>query len=90
MIAALLLALLIQDKPQDKPVDPLPDGEGKKELVQICLDCHGPETIIAKKHTKEDWDSIVSDMIQKGATGKDEEFDKIVAYLAKNFNSNKN
>jgi mono/diheme cytochrome c family protein len=80
VIFALLLLLA-----QDAPKDPLPEGEGKKELMKVCTDCHGPEQIIAKKRTKAEWDDVISDMVQKGATGTDEEFDKIVAYLAKNF-----
>lgn len=82
MIFVLLLGLLAQDK---APPDPLPEGDGKKLVEKICLDCHGAETIVAQKHTKQEWDDVISDMIQKGATGKDEEFDGIVAYLTKNF-----
>lgn len=70
---------------QDKKPDPLPDGPGKKELLKICVDCHGPEQIIAKKRTKDEWDDVISQMVQMGATGKDEEMDAIVAYLTKNF-----
>ena len=81
MITLALFAMLAQDKPQD----PLPEGEGKKLVVKLCTDCHGVEQIVAKKRTKEEWDAVISDMVQKGATGKDDEFDAIVAYLVKNF-----
>ena len=81
MIALMFLLLFAQDKPQD----PLPEGEGKKQLVKLCTDCHGVDQIIAKKRTKEQWDDVMSDMVQKGAQGKDEEIDAIVAYLTKNF-----
>ena len=81
MITLVLFAMLAQDKPQD----PLPEGEGKKLVVKLCTDCHGVEQIVAKKRTKEEWDAVISDMVQKGATGKDDEFDAIVAYLVKNF-----
>jgi cytochrome c5 len=85
MRSLLFVALLFfQDKPvQEK--DPLPEGEGKKLVVKICTDCHGAEQIVAKKRTKDEWNDVVSDMVQKGATGKDDEFEAIVAYLAKNF-----
>ena len=46
------------------------------------------EQIIAKKRTKDEWDDVMTDMVQKGAEGKDEEFDAIVAYLTKNFGLN--
>jgi cytochrome c5 len=81
MIELALFLLLAQDKPQD----PLPEGDGKKLVVKLCTDCHGVEQIVAKKRTKEEWDDVISDMIQKGAEGKGEEFDAIVAYLTKNF-----
>ena len=81
MIGLVLFLLLAQDKPQD----PLPEGEGKKVVVKVCTDCHGAEQIVAKKRTKAEWDDVVSDMIQKGAVGKDDEFDLIAAYLTKNF-----
>jgi hypothetical protein len=79
MITLALFLLLAQDK------DPLPEGEGKKLVVKICTDCHGAEQIVVKKRTKEEWDDVISDMIHKGAEGKSEEFDAIVAYLVKNF-----
>ncbi len=85
MIFVLLLGLWAQGDAQKKAPDPLPDGLGKKELLKICVDCHGPEQIIAKKRTKSEWDDVVSNMVQMGAAGKDEELDAIVAYLTKNF-----
>ena len=39
MITLVLFAMLAQDKAPD----PLPEGEGKKLVVKICTDCHGPE-----------------------------------------------
>lgn len=82
MIAAILFAALLS---QDNPADKLPEGEGKKVVVKICLDCHGPENFIDKRLDKAGWEAVISDMIEKGATAKDEEFDQIVAYLTKYF-----
>jgi competence protein ComEA len=81
MTTLVLLAMLAQDKAPD----PLPEGDGKKLVVKICTDCHGADQIVAKRRTKEEWDDVISDMIQKGAEGKGDEFDAIVAYLVKNF-----
>jgi cytochrome c5 len=81
VIALMLFAMLAQDKAPD----PLPEGDGKKLVMKICTDCHGAEQIVAKKRTKAEWDDVISDMVQKGAEGKDAEFDAIVAYLVKNF-----
>ena len=64
---------------------PLPEGEGKKIVEKVCLDCHGPENFTSKKRDKEGWEKVIADMVEKGAQGTDEEYDKIVAYLVKNF-----
>jgi competence protein ComEA len=76
----LCVSLFAQDPP-----DPLPDGEGKKVVQKLCLDCHGPENFTAKKLTKKEWEKVINDMIQSGASGTDEEFDIVVKYLTKNF-----
>jgi competence protein ComEA len=38
-----------------------------------------------KRQTKEGWNATVDEMVSRGATGSDSEFDQIVAYLTKNF-----
>jgi competence protein ComEA len=65
--------------------DPLPEGEGKKVVEKLCNDCHGPENYTSKKHTKEEWDKVIQDMVEKGASGTDKELDTVVAYLTKYF-----
>lgn len=65
--------------------DPLPDGEGKKVVQKLCLDCHGPENIVNKKLTKAGWEKVIDEMVKMGANGTDDEFATIVAYLTKNF-----
>lgn len=64
---------------------PLPDGDGKKLVERICNQCHGPENYARKKHSQDEWEKIVDDMVEKGATGTDDEFETVVRYLAKNF-----
>lgn len=68
---------------------PLPEGEGKKVVEKLCLDCHGSENFTTQKRTKDDWEKVISDMIEKGAQGTDQEFDQVVAYLTKYFGKDK-
>ncbi len=63
----------------------VPDGPGKDTFVKVCSACHGLDIIVALKHTKEEWKTVVDTMASYGASAKDEEFDAIVGYLAKNF-----
>jgi competence protein ComEA len=63
----------------------LPEGPGKAVVEKVCGDCHGVEMATTKRETKEGWNAIVDDMIQRGAQGTDAEFDQVVDYLARNF-----
>jgi hypothetical protein len=63
----------------------LPEGPGKDVTKKICSQCHEAEVVIGKKLTKEGWSGVIDDMVSRGAMGTDEEFDKILEYLAKNF-----
>jgi len=63
----------------------LPDGPGKDTFANVCSQCHGLDIIVAMKHTKAEWKALVDTMIGYGATAKDEEFEAIINYLAKNF-----
>ena len=76
MLILLLLANLLQD---------LPDGPGKKEVLQICRDCHELDTVTMDNRTRDGWKKTVAKMVDRGAEGTDEQFEAIVTYLTKNF-----
>ncbi len=63
----------------------LPDGEGKEQVQTICTDCHGLETTVDTNRTEAEWQEVVDSMVSRGAMGTDDDFKKIVKYLAKNF-----
>jgi len=63
----------------------LPDGPGKVTVQRICGNCHAAQIVMGRKASKEGWERIVADMVEKGATGTDAEFDQVVVYLTKNF-----
>jgi competence protein ComEA len=63
----------------------LPDGPGKATTQKVCGSCHGAELVLGRQEDREGWGSIVNDMIQRGATGTDDEFFEVVDYLANNF-----
>ena len=72
-------ALAAQTKTQ------LPEGPGKQTTQKICSGCHAPEIVMGKHLGKEGWAQIVSDMVNKGANGTDDEFNEIIEYLAAHF-----
>jgi competence protein ComEA len=63
----------------------LPDGTGKEATEKVCGMCHGAELVLGRQETREAWSAIVDDMIQRGASGSEEEFYQVVDYLATNF-----
>jgi hypothetical protein len=63
----------------------LPDGPGKETVQKICGGCHPPEIVLGHRDTKEGWEQIVGNMVDKGANGTDDEFNTIIDYLALHF-----
>ena len=63
----------------------LPSGPGKDVVVKLCTSCHDADNFTSKKHTKEEWKSVVDTMIGYGAEISDEQAEMIVTYLAKNY-----
>ena len=61
----------------------------KKLVEKICVDCHGAENFVKLRKDKDGWEKVIGEMIEKGAKGTDEEFDKVVEYLVKNFGKDK-
>ena len=53
--------------------------------MNVCSACHELTRIITKKRSKEEWSDTVDKMAARGAKATDDEFEKIVAYLAKYF-----
>jgi mono/diheme cytochrome c family protein len=68
-----------------RAADDIPEGAGKEIVIKVCTACHGIIEFTSQKHTKPEWDEVVDNMAQRGARASDDEFDMIVAYLAKNF-----
>ncbi len=73
-ITIFLLAAFAQD---------LPEGPGKAVTEKLCSDCHGVATIAGLRRSKSAWEHTVDEMASRGAKGTDEEFDQVVAYLAR-------
>jgi mono/diheme cytochrome c family protein len=64
---------------------PLPSGTGKELVEARCVTCHDLLRIVASRRPKTDWDSIVANMVSRGATATPEERQTIVSYLATQF-----
>jgi competence protein ComEA len=63
----------------------LPEAPGKATTQKLCGSCHGAELVIGRQESRESWGAIVEDMIQRGASGTEDELYEVVDYLATNF-----
>ena len=52
--------------------------------MEACTQCHGVDLIMAQPHTHDEWSQVVSRMVGNGAALTDEQYQTVVAYLAKN------
>ena len=47
----------------------LPAGPEKDKMVKLCVGCHEIDLVVARRHTREEWDGVVEDMIARGTKG---------------------
>jgi hypothetical protein len=80
--------------PEDVPVlvefltrrhGPLPDGEGKEILLNICTRCHDLQRVRRERNTAEGWLEILEAMLNEGAPLSDKDLPALLRYLARNF-----
>src|SRR4051812_4499759 len=61
----------------------LPAGPEKEKMVKICVGCHEIDLVVARRHTRAEWDGVVEDMIARGTKGTEQELSDVAAYLSK-------
>jgi competence ComEA-like helix-hairpin-helix protein len=67
----------------DDPI--LPDGPGRDAVEAACTVCHTTGRIVRQKLTVDQWRSTLREMIENGASLNPDQWDPVVAYLARNF-----
>ena len=83
-VIPLLVGLAVIVAGQAPPAS-LPEGPGKELVEVVCTECHTLERVVAKRATKAEWQDKVLEMLQEDPDVTQQERDKIVEYLAKNF-----
>lgn len=64
--------------------DALPPGPGRDETLKACGGCHGVESFLGIRRTREQWEITIDNMINWGAKIDDADYDTVAAYLAAN------
>ncbi|HEX3755859.1 MAG TPA: hypothetical protein VHV26_12375 [Rhizomicrobium sp.] len=65
--------------------DDFPPGDAHDIVAKACTQCHVAAQVTSQHKTADQWADTVNQMISNGAQVNDADFDKVVAYLAKNF-----
>ena len=64
---------------------PIPDGPGKEIVLNICTMCHDLRRIKTGHRSAEEWEETLGSMLNEGAPLNDAQFERVHAYLSKNF-----
>jgi cytochrome c5 len=64
---------------------PLPDGAGKKILLNTCTVCHDLTRVKRTALEPEGWRDLLEAMLNEGAMLSDQDFPVLLNYLARNF-----
>jgi hypothetical protein len=83
--AAALSIGLIAPAFAQAPSDGLPDDPAKAVVLAACTSCHEVGLITIKPRPPEEWDTLIGQMIDRGAALTPDEKTQVRAYLVKNF-----
>ena len=61
------------------------EGPGKDAVLRVCGSCHDVEQAVSMRASEKDWKDVIALMVDRGATGSEEDFKAILAYLARNY-----
>lgn len=83
IIRALLLVVAVVPAAAQSNEQLLPAGPQKAPMVKVCVGCHEIDLVVARRHTRAEWDGVVEDMIARGTKGTEEELAAVAEYLSK-------
>jgi competence ComEA-like helix-hairpin-helix protein len=61
------------------------DDPAAELFSQTCGQCHDAERITATRRTKSEWQEVLTKMIETGATGSEEDFKRVFAFLRRHY-----
>lgn len=61
------------------------DDPANELFIQTCNRCHDGARITALRRTKTEWEEIINKMIERGATGSEEDFMTVFGFLRRHY-----
>ena len=81
-LAIAILALCIGAALWGAQAAQLPDGPGKEQMVAVCGRCHEAQRSASLRLSREGWEKVIGDMVQRGAVMTPSEQTAVLDYLA--------
>ena len=72
--AALLLLIAITAVARAARTQDQEDQAAAGAFQRVCSSCHDAQRILATRRTRTQWEEVIGKMIDRGATGTDEDF----------------
>jgi cytochrome c oxidase cbb3-type subunit 3 len=91
LLSAMFTATVHAQTPASggNPGPRLPDGAGKDVTQKVCgSTCHGPDIMMGKGRTRDQWTAVVNTMVSRGAKASTAELSQISEYLSSHFGPN--
>ena len=89
--AAILLASTLMTASQtgqsaaQQPAASAESDPAHELFIQTCNRCHDAARITALRRTKTEWEEVINKMIERGATGSEEDFVTVFGYLRRHY-----
>ena len=61
------------------------DDPAHELFIQTCNRCHDAARITALRRTKTEWEEVINKMIERGATGSEDDFMTVFGYLRRHY-----
>lgn len=63
----------------------LPEGKGRESVAALCTQCHGLDTAVSQRRTRQEWEETVGRMVSNGAQIPLDESKVVIEYLSSHF-----
>jgi competence protein ComEA len=61
----------------------MPEGPGKAQTIATCTKCHSITNVTGQHKSEDEWTATITKMVGYGASGSDDDFQAILAYVVK-------
>ena len=65
----------------------LPEGPGRSTTARLCTTCHGIGNFVRRRESRDGWNTVIEEMIRRGAKGEEAEWAEVSDYLYAQFSN---